>query len=291
MADMAVRRARRQRWLASRDGAAPRAGAAGTEPRTLDPRFAAYQATGDRALRNQLVEEHRWLAVRSARRFARKGEPLADLVQVALVAIVKAVDRFDPGYGVQFSTFAVPTIEGELRRHLRDRAWSVHVPRDTKERCQVVSRAVDELSQALTRSPSVPEIARHAGTTVEQVLEALEAAGSFRGVALSPLESDRDEDDSLKLSREERGYAATEARMVVSVLLPRLPTERDRLIIRRRFFDGRSQSEIAAELGISQVHVSRLLRINLDRMRRHAAGDRDLSVPSRPQAGDHHRPP
>jgi RNA polymerase sigma-B factor len=219
-------------------------------------------------LRNQLVEEHRWLALHRARQFARKGEPLDDLVQVALVAVVKAVDRFDAGYGVQFSTFAVPTIDGELRRHLRDRAWSVHVPRGVKERQQVVSRVVNELTQALMRSPSVPEIAKQAGITVEQALEALEVASSYRGVPLTSPDDDDAHGDGTTLGRDDSGFAATEARMVVRKLLALLPTERDRTVVRRRFYDGWSQSQIAAELGISQVQVSRLLRLNLDRMRR-----------------------
>ena len=156
----------------------------------LDPRFAEYRATGDRAVRNELVEDHRWLAVHCARQFARKGEPLDDLVQVAAVGILKAVDRFDPTYGTAFTTYAVPTVTGELRRHFRDRTWSVHVPRRAKDLYQSVSGVAEELSQTLMRSPTVPEIAQRSGTTVEEALEALEVRASYRGVPLATPEDD-----------------------------------------------------------------------------------------------------
>ena len=243
-------------------GAAPGAGGGGK----VDPRFAEYRATGDRRIRNELVEEHRWLALHCARQFARKGEPLDDLVQVATVGVLKAVDRFDPTFGVVFSTFAVPTITGELRRHFRDKTWSVHVPRRAKELYQSVSGVAEELSQTLMRSPTVPEIAQRAGTTVEDALEALEVRASYRGVPLAPPGED-ERSDGPGFGQPDHGYDAAEARLTVDRLLDTLPV-RDRRIIELRFIQGMTQSEIAGEIGVSQVQVSRRLRAALERMRR-----------------------
>ena len=233
----------------------------------VDPRFAEYRRTGDRGVRNALIEEHRWLAVHCARRFAHKGEPLDDLVQVAMVGILKAVERFDPGYGVVFSTFAVPTVVGELRRHFRDKTWSIHVPRRAKELYQTVSGVVDELTQVLGRSPTLPEIADRAGVTVEDALEALEVSGCYRGVPLAP-PGDDDTPDAITLGSDDPGFRATDAKLTVGTLLESLPTERERQIIRMRFVDGLTQSQIAAEIGVSQVQISRLLRASLAKMRR-----------------------
>jgi RNA polymerase sigma-B factor len=235
--------------------------------RRVDPRFAEYRRTGDRALRNALIEEHRWLAVHCARRFAHKGEPLDDLVQVAMVGILKAVERFDPGFGVVFSTFAVPTVVGELRRHFRDKTWSIHVPRRAKELYQTVSGVVDELTQVLGRSPTVPEIADRAGVSVEDALEALEVSSCYRGVPLAP-PSDDDAADAITLGADDPGFRATDAKLTVSTLLEALPDERERRIIEMRFVEGLTQSQIAAEIGVSQVQISRLLRASLDKMRR-----------------------
>jgi RNA polymerase sigma-B factor len=224
------------------------------ERKVVDQRFGRYRETHDRAIRNELVEEHRWLAQHCARRFARKGEPIEDLLQVATVGVLKAVERFDPAYGVVFTTFAVPTVMGELRRHFRDKTWSVHVPRRAKELYQAVSGVAEELSQSLMRSPTVPEIAQRAGTTVEDTLEALEVRASYRGVPLAPPGDD------------ER-VGGPEARLTVDRLLDTLP-DRDRRIVEMRFIHGMTQSEIAGEVGVSQVQVSRLLRAALERMRR-----------------------
>jgi RNA polymerase sigma-B factor len=220
-----------------------------------------------------LIEEHRWLAVHCARRFAHKGEPLDDLVQVAMVGILKAVDRFDPDYGVVFSTFAVPTVVGELRRHVRDKTWSIHVPRRAKELYQTVSGVVDELTQILGRSPTVPEIADRAGVSVEDALEALEVSSCYRGVPLAP-PSDDDTADAITLGDDDPGYRATDAKLTVSTLLEALPTERERRIIKMRFVEGLTQSQIAAEIGVSQVQISRLLRASLDKMRNKLHNDR-----------------
>ena len=231
-----------------------------------DPRFAEHRRTGDRALRNALIEQHRWLALHCARRFDHKGEPLDDLVQVAMLGVLKAVERYDPAFGTRFSTFAVPTITGELRRHFRDRTWSVHVPRRAKELYQTVSGVVDDLHQTLGRSPTVPEIADRAGVNVEEALQALEVSGCYRSVPLSP-PGDDDAVESPVLGEDEKGFLAAEARVTVGKLLAVLPTEREREIIRLRFVEGQTQSQIADAVGVSQVQVSRLLRASLDRMR------------------------
>jgi RNA polymerase sigma-B factor len=238
------------------------------EPR-VDPRFARYRATRDRALRNEIVLDHHWLALHCARRFDRRGEPRDDLVQVAVVGLVNAVERFDPDRGVVFTTFAVPTITGELRRHFRDRTWTLHVPRRAKERYLAVAGAADELTPALGRSPSIGEIAAHADLTVEEALEALEVGGSYRGVAFADGD-DEDGHHERALGVEDGGYEAAETRHIVLELVRQLPTRRDRLIVTLRFVNGLTQAEIAAVVGVSQVQVSRLIRINLDRMRRAA---------------------
>ena len=255
-----VRRAARLRLREQQDQEA-----AG-DPNGRDQRFGHYRETRDRALRNELVEDHRWVAQLCARRFARKGEPMEDLLQVATVGVLKAVERFDPSHGVVFTTFAVPTVMGELRRHFRDKTWSVHVPRRAKELYQSVSGVAEELSQTLMRSPTVPEIAQRAGTTVEDALEALEVRASYRGVPLAPPGED-ERSDGPGFGQPDHGYDAAEARLTVDRLLDTLPV-RDRRIIELRFIQGMTQSEIAGEIGVSQVQVSRRLRAALDRMRR-----------------------
>jgi RNA polymerase sigma-B factor len=245
----------------------------------LDARFAEYRRTGDRTLRNALVEDHRWLAQHCARRFRHKGEPVDDLEQVAVVALIKAVDRFDPGYGYTFSTYAVPTIVGELRRHFRDRTWAVRVPRRAKDNYVTVKAVVDELQACLGRSPAVPEIADRAGLSIEVTLDALEAGASYRAVPLE-VTGDDDEDapggEAGRIGAVDPGYAASEARVLLPDLLEALPTDRDRRIVELRFAGNLSQSQIAARLGISQVHVSRRLRASLALMRRRLAPARQV---------------
>jgi RNA polymerase sigma-B factor len=228
--------------------------------------FVAYRASGDRALRSRLVQHYGWLARHCARQFAHKGEPFDDLAQVATVGLLKAVDRFDPSLGVAFTSYAVPTIIGELRRYFRDHTWSMHVPRRDKDLYQSLSGVADELSQTLMRSPTVTEMAHRAGMTVEDVLVALELRDVYRGTPLPP--DDEGDLESPPLGDVDRGYEAAEARQTVAQLLSTLPTDRDRLIMRLRFIDELSQADIAARVGVSQVQVSRLLRANLVRMRR-----------------------
>jgi RNA polymerase sigma-B factor len=246
----------------------------------VDGRFYRYRTSGDRDLRNELIEEHRWLAVHCAQRFANKGEPLDDLVQVAMLGVLKAVERFDPDYGVVFSTFAVPTIVGEIRRHFRDTTWAVHVPRRLKDLHHTVNVAVTELGQVLGRSPTVEEIADRAGVPVEEVLETLEAGRSYTRVPLAPPSGD-DSDDEPNLGEEDRQIEAAEARMTVDDLMAVLP-ERERRIVELRFMGGMTQSQIAAQVGVSQVQVSRLLRASLAKMNDTLAGQ---PAPAHPAAG------
>ncbi len=236
--------------------------------RTRDdlPRFREYRETRDRGLRNRLIEDHRWLALHCAKRFASKGEPLDDLVQVAMLGVLKAVERYDPDYGATFATFAVPTITGELRRHFRDTTWAVHVPRRAKDMQHTVKVAVDELGQFLGRSPTVDEIAGQAGVDVEDVLEALEAARCYRKTPLSaPSDEDGDTTDIAGFGGPDREMDAVDAAATVRTLLGVLPA-RERRIVELRFMGGLTQSQIAELVGVSQVQVSRLLRASLARM-------------------------
>jgi RNA polymerase sigma-B factor len=243
------------------------------ETAVLDPRFAGYRATADRELRNSLVEDHCWLARHCVRRFKNTGEPIDDLLQVAMVGLVKAVDRFDPALGFAFTTFAVPTIMGELRRHFRDRTWALRVPRRLKDHHLILKNGADQLQHTLGRSPTIPELAAHCGLSTDEALEALEAGNAYRGVSLMSDQDDDPNNDTEHLSVDEPGYATSEARMVVPGLLAALPSDRERQIIKLRFVDNMSQSQIAAKLGLSQVHISRLLRTSLDQMRRHLTLD------------------
>jgi RNA polymerase sigma-B factor len=234
-------------------------------------RFARYRETGDRSLRNQLIEDHRWVAVHCARRFNNRGEPLDDLIQVAQLGLLKAVERFDPAVGVSFASFAIPTVLGELRRHFRDKTWAVKVPRRVKDLHVELAPAIDQLSGELGRTPKPGELAEHLGVDVDAVLEALDAGAAYRTSPLTPpgggdsgVES-RAEDARLKVDDDE--LLGADNRMLIRTLLRRLPT-RERRILELRFYQELSQSEIAAEVGVSQVHVSRLLRSSLALLQR-----------------------
>jgi RNA polymerase sigma-B factor len=229
-------------------------------------RFAQYRASGDRALRDELIAQYHDLARAIARRFRGRGEPLEDLEQVALVGLVKAVDRFDPERGFAFPTFATPTISGELKRHFRDQ-WTVRVPRAIQETVLDLNAAVAELSQTLHRSPTVAEVAERVGRSEEAVLEAMEAGRAFRAVGIdAPSSSGDGPTPADRLAVAEVGISDVEQQMTVEVLLARL-APREREIIRLRFFDGLTQSEIADHVGISQMHVSRLIARSLEMLR------------------------
>jgi RNA polymerase sigma-B factor len=236
----------------------------------LDDRFAEYRRTGDRRLRDELVEAHIPLAQFLARRFSHRGESHDDLVQVALLGLLKAVDRFDPERGLQFSTFATPTIVGELKRHFRDKGWAMRVPRRVQELHLQLGRVVGTLSQELGRSPTVTEIARHVGGSEEDVLEAMEAGGMYRLTSLDgPAavgEGEEGADVGSMVGDFDPEFDRIEQQVELSELLGVLP-ERERTIVYLRFFRGLTQSEIAAQIGISQMHVSRLLTRSLEMLR------------------------
>jgi len=236
-------------------------------------RFEEYQRSGDRELRNALIEEHVRLAEFLARRFAHRGEPVEDLRQVALVGLLKAVERFDPSRGLKFSSFATPTILGEIKRHFRDRGWAVRVPRRLQELHLQLERSVAELGQELGRSPTPGEIAERAGVSEEDVLESMEAGSLYR---LPSLDSSRTGDDEAAptsdggwLAVDDHGLRGVEDRLAVEELLNALP-EREQRIVYLRFFEGLTQSEIAARVGISQMHVSRLLTKSIETLGAHA---------------------
>jgi RNA polymerase sigma-B factor len=227
--------------------------------------FAEFTRTRDRRLRNELVERHMGLAAHVARRFGRRGPAVDDLRQVAFLALVKAVDRFDPTRNVAFSTFAGRTIEGEIKRHFRDHTWSVRVPRSAKETHLQLRRAIDELTQRLGRSPTIPQLAEYLKLDREEVIEGL-AAGSAYSTTSLDAPTGADGDGTRQIGDEDERYAHVVDVDLVEQLLQRLP-ERERQIVRLRFYEELSQSEIAERVGISQMHVSRLLRRSFEQMR------------------------
>ena len=233
----------------------------------LRKKFVEYQQNRSRKLRNELIEAHRSLASHLARRFANRGEPFDDLLQVAYLGMLKAVERFDPGRGLEFSTFATATVEGELKRHFRDKTWSVRVPRRPQELHLRLGGAVNDLSQRLHRAPQVSELATELGVSEEAVLEAMEVGGAYRSSSLDARPSD-DSDTPLerRLGATDVGFDLAEHRVVIERLLEDLP-ERERTIVRLRFFEDMTQTEIADEIGISQMHVSRLLARTLVQLR------------------------
>lgn len=234
-----------------------------TEDEVLEA-FRKYQATGDRRLRNELVEQHRGIAVACAKRFRDRGEPLDDLVQVGLLGLVKAVERFDADNGTPFAGFAVPTITGELRRHFRDATWSVHVPRRMKEVAGSIAPAAERLRERLGRHPTVDELAAELQVSPEDVISGMEASAAYKTSALPSERSDgrpAHEPGSPDIE-----FDRAEARLAVSRMMATLP-ERERTILYLRFFEEKSQSEIAAVVGTSQVHVSRLIRATLSTLR------------------------
>jgi RNA polymerase sigma-B factor len=237
-------------------------------PRPLDERFVAYRRTGDRGLRDELVETHIPLARFLARRFDHRGEPADDLLQIALLGLLKAVERFDPERGLQFSTFATPTIVGELKRHFRDKGWAVRVPRRMQELHLQLARAVASLTQEQGRSPTPAAVAQHLGVSEEDVLEAMEAGGMYRLASLDGTVGTDDDGSALSrlVGEDDPEFERVEQRDELSDLLDRLP-ERERAIVCMRFFDGLTQSEIAARVGISQMHVSRLLARSVTHLR------------------------
>ena len=228
-----------------------------------------YHEDDDVSARQELIERHIDFVQRLARRYARRGEQLDDLTQVGCVGLIKAIDRFDGSFGASLTTYAAPNILGEIKRHFRDRGWSVRVPREIQELNVKLTKVVDELTTRLGRSPSVDELAAATGTSAEQVLEALESSSAYSALSLSE-GPDPDEEGGgpmETLGGEDAAFEQSEQRLTLATGIQRLPS-RERTILHLRFFEGLTQSEIAERVGISQMHVSRLIRTSLYRMRR-----------------------
>lgn len=223
-------------------------------------RFREYHRTGDRRLRNELVERHHYVADRFAARYGTRGVPVEDLRQTALLAIVRAVDRFDPDMGVEFATFASRTVDGELKRWLRDKSWAVRPPRSAQERHLSLRRVEEELTHKLGRSPTIQELSEKMGASVDHVLEAIEAGAARTAGGITRTA----EDGSTVVAEEmlsigEPGFSGVDRRMLVDGLLAGL-SDRDREVIRLRFFERLGQEEIARRIGVSQSYLSRMLR-------------------------------
>ena len=236
------------------------------EVRRVDELLLAYHRDGDRSAREQVLVELMPLVRSLAARYAGRGEPLDDLVQVGAVGLIKAVDRFDVTRGVEFTSYGVPTIVGEIRRHFRDRAWAMHVPRRIKELSVRLSRVLDELTTTLGRSPTIAEIAQAAAVDEEDVIDALDASHAYATRSLDAPSAGGDP-FAEGLAGADPGFDGVDDRWVLSAGLEALDA-RARRIVELRFFEERTQSQIAAELGISQMHVSRLLRDAMQRMRK-----------------------
>jgi RNA polymerase sigma-B factor len=275
LSDGETRQKRSESSEARNDGKAPaaqpqqrRAGGGTREDRRL---LIRYHEQGDPSAREELVERFLPLARQLARRYQRQNEPLDDLMQVASMGLVKAIDRFDPSRGTAFSTYAVPTILGELKRYFRDSGWAVHVPRGMQERVMKLDQASQELHRKLGRSPSASELGEELGLTSEEVLEAMEAASAYDAISLEE-QRGSDSRDSQEptyadsLGTDEERYELVEYGATIAPTMKAL-SERERLILHLRFVEDLTQSEIADRIGVSQMHVSRLIRRALARLR------------------------
>jgi len=231
--------------------------------------FERYHRTGDPTARDELIRRCLPLARSLAGRYARAGESLEDLVQVANVGLIKAVDRFDPTRGIAFSSFAVPSILGELKRHFRDHGWAARVPRPLQERVLKVNTCSERLSSRLGRSPKPREVAAETGMSLDEVLEAIEAGTAFDSMSLDAPVSRGEEDDGAtyadSVGTVDERLELVEYRSVVAATIRALPT-REREVLVLRFAEDMTQSEIASRVGISQMHVSRLIRRSLERL-------------------------
>ncbi len=230
--------------------------------------FRRFRATGDPALREQLVVAHRWIAAHAARRFANRGEPVDDLVQVGSVGLIKAVERFDPELGHGFVSFAMPTIIGEIKRYFRDHTWSTHVPRRAKDLRPKVQAAVEQLTAELGRSPRVSEVAASVGVDEGLVIETLEASNAYRAASIHARDDGGEDRFASALATQDPDLRTAVDRQAIHQLLATLGG-RERQIVYLRFFEQMSQSEIADVVGVSQVHVGRLLAQSLARLREH----------------------
>jgi RNA polymerase sigma-B factor len=238
-----------------------------------------FARTRDPRLKEHLVERFLPLARSLASRYRGGSEPIEDLVQIASVGLVNAIGRFDPERGFSFASFAVPTILGELRRHFRDRGWSVHVDRGLKERHATVEGAIAELSKRLGRAPSVAEISHRVGRSEEEVLEAIDVGNAHHALSIDAGAPEGDDEDRPpiveSLGDSDPGYEAVEYGEAIAPILDEL-SKRDRTIVHMRFVEDRTQTEIATEVGVSQMQVSRILRSTLERFRERVPDNEEL---------------
>jgi RNA polymerase sigma-B factor len=244
-----------------------------------------YHEHGDLAAREQLIEQYMSLVRSLARRYSYRGEQLEDLVQIGAIGLIKAIDRFDINRGVELTTYATPNIIGEIKRHFRDKGWSVRVPRGLQELNVQLSRLIEQLTVQLGRSPTIGELAKAADVEEEEVLEALESGRAYSSLSLSS-GIGHDDDDDLdpleSIGTEEHMYQVSEDRAVLEPGF-RVLDDRERVILHLRFFKGLTQSQIAQQVGISQMHVSRLIRRSLEKIRLEIAGQ-DEATPVRRMA-------
>lgn len=242
-----------------------------SDPRREEVRrlLRTYASERDPAVRERLVDLNKELVHFIARRFANRGEPLEDIEQVAFLGLIQAIERFDPTLENEFSTFATPTIMGEIRRYFRDRSWAVRVPRRLQENYLKVKRAEEELSNALGRRPSVTEIGQRVGLEPEDVLAALEVSPAQRAISLeAPVggEGDGQLEVGDRLGVEDANLERVETQALLERAMAHL-TRRERQIVALRFIEQLPQTEVARRLGISQMHVSRLQRAAVEQMR------------------------
>jgi RNA polymerase sigma-B factor len=228
----------------------------------------AFHERRDLGARDRLIEDNIPLVRAMARRYAGRGEQYEDLVQIGTIGLIKAIDRFDLERGVELQTYAIPNIVGEIKRHFRDQSWAVHVPRRLKELNLKLTQLVDQLNATLGRSPTIAELAKAAGVDTEEAVEAIEAGRGYSALSLSvPVGDDPDTELGDVLPDASNPFGAADDRAFLTRGLDCLD-ERERQIIQLRFFDGLTQSQIAREINVSQMHVSRLIRRSLEKMRR-----------------------
>lgn len=232
----------------------------------VDELFRRYRRDRDRKVRNEIVERHHGLAVAIARRYANRGESVDDLTQVALVGLLKSVERYDPDRGVKFSSFAGPTISGEVKRHFRDKTWRIRVSRSHQDLSHLARERIAALTQSLGRTPRMSEVAADLEVDVDDLLAALEAREAYRPASLDLPTPEGDSTLGDRLGERDADLDATVDLVALRELVADLP-DRERTILRLRFEEELTQSEIADQTGISQMHVSRVLRRTLRLLR------------------------
>lgn len=225
-----------------------------------------YAETGDKKIREELIESHLVLAGQLARRFANRGEAYEDLLQVGAVALISAVDRFNPEMGIEFGAFATATIIGELKRHLRDKGWAIRAPRRIQETYLELGHAVTEMTQRLGRTPTVAEISKEISVSEELLIEAMVAGQGYSAVLMSATDHD-DSSPAATHGGVDPEFSKVEDRLLLEPAIASLPP-REQEIMRMRFIDGLTQSEIATRIGVSQMHISRLINSSLASLRR-----------------------